>query len=74
MLTTIHDAIMVESQRENDQGHKIVKPKCVNDYCHFMGGIDLGDQMMNYYSFLCRSIKWWRKLFIHVLNMLLLKA
>ena len=24
--------------------------------------------------FLCRSVKWWRKLFVHVLNMLMLKA
>ena len=37
MLMTIHDAIMVESPRENYQGHKIVKPECVNDCCHFMG-------------------------------------
>ena len=50
-----------------------MKPKCVNDYCHFMGGVDLGDQMLNY-SFLHCSIKWWRKLFIHMLNMLLLNA
>ena len=38
------------------------------------GGVDLRDQMMNYYSFLCHSVKWWRKLFIHMLNMLILIA
>ena len=29
---------------------------------------------MSYYSFLHRRVKWWRKLFVHVLNMLILNA
>ena len=29
---------------------------------------------MNYYSFLHCSVKWWRKLFIHMLNMLILNV
>ena len=39
-----------------------------------MGGVDEGDQLMSYYSFLCRSVKWWRKLFVHMLNILMLNA
>ena len=36
-------------------------------------GVDKGDQLMSYYSFLCRSVKW-IKLFDHMLNMLMLNA
>ena len=39
-----------------------------------MGGCDTSDQLISYYSFLQKSIKWWKKLFIHLLNMLLLNA
>ena len=37
-----------------------------------MGGCDTSDQLISYYSFLWKSVKWWKKLFIHLLNMLLL--
>ena len=39
-----------------------------------MGGCDTSDQLISYYSFLQKSIKRWKKLFIDLLNMLLLKA
>ena len=39
-----------------------------------MRGCDTPDQLMSYYSFLQKSIKWWKELFIHLLNMLLLNV
>ena len=33
------------------------------DYNKYMLGVDKLDQMMSYYSFLCKTIKWWRKVF-----------
>ena len=39
-----------------------------------MGGVDLSDQLLNYYSFLWKSMKWSRKLLIHQLNLLILNA
>ena len=39
-----------------------------------MGGVDLSDQLLNYYSFLRKSMKWSRKLLIHQLNLLILNA
>ena len=39
-----------------------------------IGGCDTSDQLISYYSFLQKSMKWWKKLFIHLLNMLLLNA
>ena len=70
MLSTIHDTKMIKRNNPDFEGRQVVKPKCVVDYCHFMGGVDLVDQVMNYYSFLRRTGKWWRKLFIHLFNII----
>ena len=40
-----------------------VKPKVVDDYNRSMNGVDKADQYTVYYSFIRKSVKWWRKLF-----------
>ena len=40
-----------------------VKPKVVDDYNRSMNGVDRADQYTVYYSFIRKSVKWWRKLF-----------
>ena len=70
MLTTIHEAVMVETGKTDFFGNKVEKPEAVYYYCR-MGGVD---QLLNYYSFLCKSTKWSRKLLIHQLNLLILDA
>ena len=44
------------------------KPVVVEDYNQHMSGVDKLDQMMAYYSFLHKSVKWWRKVFFWVLE------
>ena len=44
------------------------------EYCHEMGGVDLTDQLLEYYHFLRKSCKWWRKLWVHCFNMIVLNA
>ena len=39
-----------------------------------MGGTDLNDQLLNYYTFLQKSLKWSRKLLIHLFSMVILNA
>ena len=39
-----------------------------------MGGVDLSDQLLNYYSFLRKSMKWSGKLLIHLFNLLIFNA
>ena len=39
-----------------------------------MGGVDLSDQLLNYYSFLRKSSKWSQKLLIHLFNIIILNA
>ena len=55
-------------------GEPTYKPCAVVDYCHEMGGVDLTDQLLEYYHFLRRSCKWWRKLWVHLFNMVILNA
>lgn len=74
MLSTIHEAVLVETGKVNMDGKKVVKPLGVVEYCAKMGGVDLNDQLMNYYSFLRKSCKWSRKLLIHLFNLVLINA
>ena len=64
MLTTIHEAVMVETGKTDFFGNKVEKLEAVYYYCGQMGGVDLSDQLLNYYSFLQKSMKWSRKLLI----------
>lgn len=75
MMTTLHDAVLsYTGKKERGTGEPIYKPKAVIDYTKHMGGVDLSDQLMNYYHFLRRSCKWWRKLWVHLFNMTVMNA
>ena len=74
MLSTIHEAIFVETGKVDRAGNKIEKPEAVYYYCSRMGGIDLSDQLLNYFTFLHKSTKWSRKLLIHLFNLIILNA
>ena len=74
LLTTIHEAVMVKTGKTDFFGNKVEKPEAVYYYHGRMGGVDLTDQLLNYYSFLWKSTKWSGKLLIHQLNLLILNA
>ena len=75
MLTTKHVAEELYSGKIlHRTGEPIYKPSAVVDYCHEMGGVDLTDQLLEYYHFLRRSCKWWRKLWVHMFNMVIMNA
>ena len=74
MLTTIYEAVMVETGKRDALGNKIEKPEAVYYYCGRMGRVDLSDQLLHYFSFLRKSTKWSRKLLIHMLNLVILNA
>ena len=75
MLSTIQDALMVDTGKVDRRTNaKIEKPLCVYEYIQKMGGVDLSDQMMTYYSFLRKSMKWSRKLTIHLINMIIMNS
>ena len=59
MITTIHDAKMVDTgKRHFNSNERSFKLEPVVQYNSEMGGVDKVDQLMSYYSFLHRSVKW----------------
>ena len=75
MMTSAHAALEgFSGKKERGSGEPIHKPKAVLEYTKQMGGVDLSDQLMNYYHFLRCSHKWWRKLWGHLFNMVILNA
>ena len=52
----------------------IFKPQCIVEYNRHMGGMDLSDQMIRYYSFSHRSVKWWKHVFFHLIDTTIFNA
>ena len=46
-----------------------VKPTIVADYSNNMAGVDQSDQFLAYVPLNRRSLKWWRKLFLHLMTL-----
>lgn len=66
----------ISSEFENDmmpttnrKGRETLK-----QYNKFMSGIDIQDQMNSYYHFTRNTIRWYKKLGIHIIHMLLLNS
>ena len=59
----VHQSVTVRSRRTTQQ-----KPMVVDLYNHSMNGVDRADQYTVYYSFIRRSVKWWRKVFFWLLE------
>jgi hypothetical protein len=75
MLTTIHQATMsVTNKIDRASGAPIIKPTAVVDYIKKMGGVDLSDQIIQYYDILRKSVKWWKKVFFHLFNLLVVNS
>ena len=64
VLSTVHSHSPVQTERRSRHaadGREVVeKPEAVVEYNKFMGGVDRGDQLLSYYGFPHRMVKWWR--------------
>ena len=73
MLSTLHDDSMVTKMRQTrlaEGGREEVrKPAMVEEYNRYMGGVDKSDQLLSYYGFAHRTVKWWRRAFFHLLDL-----
>ena len=58
----------------NKRGQSREKPNIVRDYNEGMSGIDRSDQMLSYYQGLRKSIRWYKKLVFHYLEMFVFNA
>ena len=66
-ISTIHAARM-KNVKYNFQNTLVQKPETVIEYNKYMYGVDLSDQLVAGISPLRKSLKWWRKLAIHLIN------
>ncbi|XP_042879203.1 piggyBac transposable element-derived protein 4-like isoform X2 [Penaeus japonicus] len=73
MLSTVHTSEMV-TLPTRQQGVTRSKPRVVMDYNVGMNGVDLSDQLPQYYPTTRRSIKWYRKIFFNLLDMCIVNA
>ncbi|KAF0694469.1 piggyBac transposable element-derived protein 4-like, partial [Aphis craccivora] len=63
---------MVEAQ--NKYGQSKLKPLPISEYNKFMSGIDRQDQMMSYYPCERKTLRWYKKIAIHFLQIALLNS
>ena len=71
-LSTKHDGSLSAITRRKKNGHgeteQIVKPICVTEYNQYMSGVDRLDQMISYYPFTRKTMKWPKKVFFYLLE------
>lgn len=67
LITTCHEDRMTSSGKKDKEGQTILKPTCITDYNHKMGGVDLMDQQLDSMLVIRKSYKWYKKLFMRLL-------
>ena len=75
LLSTLEGVQSVETGRINrSNGEPVRKPEILNKYNKYMGGVDRADQMLSYTPFRMKTLKWWKRVWFHVVNVALLNA
>jgi len=59
---------------ENIPNKDQVKPKCIVKYDKYMGGVDRTDQMIAHAKACLKVLKWWKKVFFHILTLTCLNS
>ena len=73
-LTTAHEDVLVEAPLSRG-AHRKIKPAAVLAYKKYnKTGVDRSDQMLSYYSFERKTIKWWKKLFFRPFDLAVVNA
>ncbi|XP_062523428.1 UPF0746 protein DDB_G0281095-like [Corticium candelabrum] len=63
--------------RAKYDGHhriRVLRPEAICDYNAHMGGVDKSDQMIKYYEVLHKSLKYWKKIFLHMIDLAILNS
>ena len=58
----------------NRLGKEKEKPNTVRDYNDSMSGIDRSDQILSYHSGLRKTLRWYKKAGVHILEIFVTKA
>lgn len=65
-ITTAHHPALVEVK--NRRGESTMKPQDVADYNQYMSGVDRLDQMISYYNTTRKTIRWYKKVLLHLVD------
>ena len=71
-ISNMHSVEMVPTT--NKRGEKKQKPNTVRDYNAGMPDVDKADQMISYYDSLRKTVRWYMKVGLHVLDILMHNA
>ena len=79
-----HDVVVLSTKHTSEmtmvsvrtRGGRILKdkPVAVDGYNKHMGDVNNSDQMLEYYSFNRKGVKWWKKLYFHLISLALVNA
>jgi len=69
VLFSKHPKRLITLAKRNRQGEEVQKPDIILDYNRYMGGVDRADQLMSYYNPLRKTLKWYRKVVLHFVDM-----
>lgn len=72
MLSTVdkHEMVSVNTRSSANK----LKPKCVTNYNKNMGAVDKSDMLLSYNDCTRKTVKWYTKLFFHLLDIAVLNA
>ena len=70
--STMHTSGMKDTGKNERNGDPRLKPPCVQTYNGGMGGVDASDQMAATYRFVQKYVKWFKKLFVNLLDIVVL--
>lgn len=74
MLSTMNNAQMIDTGKQDKNGDAIRKPQCVITCNKGMGGVDISDQMAATYCSVRKYVKWYKKLYFYVFDMAVLNS
>lgn len=77
LLTTLHNSNIYQKRRRERHGpniEEINKPCAIELYTQYMGGVDRADRLVWTYLHIHRSLKWWKKVFIYLLEVSFVNA
>lgn len=75
MLSTTHDKnVAATGKTDRTTNRQIMKPECIIEYNKRMGAVDKTDMLRSCVECVRRSTKWYKKVFFHVMDMILLNS
>lgn len=75
MLSTVHEVgFCPTGKKRRGTDEDIIKPTCIQDYNQNMGGVDNVDRQLSITETVRKTMKWYRKLFFHLVDLCLSNA